>query len=86
MNPELLNQPTNENGCPQCGSGNVDSVSYTWWGGVIGPRIFHHTKCKGCGYTYNSKTRKSNNTNILLFSLIGVVVGLALVFLFRSMR
>ncbi len=30
--------------CPRCG-GHANKVGMTWWGGVIGPKLFTHVKC-----------------------------------------
>lgn len=62
--------------CPQCGSRSASKVSYTWWGGLIGPRLLNHVRCATCGATYNSKTGKSNTTSILIY--FAVVLGIAL--------
>ena len=72
---DQLNQFANETGCPKCGSALVKPVKYTWWGGMLGPKIFHHTKCESCGYVYNSKTRKSNTPSIIVYSVILFVIA-----------
>jgi len=70
--------------CPRCGSGHVHQPSYTWWGGILGPKLFNHTICHSCGFGYNWKTGKSNMTAIVIYfvvlSFIAIVVfgGLAL--------
>jgi hypothetical protein len=51
--------PSKYKPCPKCGSFGVDDirkVNYTWWGGFLGPLLFHRVKCKRCGTTYNGKT------------------------------
>jgi hypothetical protein len=55
--------------CPKCGSSDVKKVGYTWWGGMIGPRLMNHTKCNHCGTTYNGKSGKSNAMGIILFNV-----------------
>ena len=77
---DQLSDVTDPNGCPQCGSSNVSAVKYTWWGGVIGPRMFHHTKCGSCNYRYNSKTLKSNTTAIVIYSVVLFAIVFAVVF------
>ena len=50
-------------------------MSFTWWGGIIGPRVLTHVKCPGCGYGYNGKSGKDNTTGIVIYSIIvGIVV------------
>jgi len=62
--------------CPKCGGTEANKVSYTWWGGALGPAIFHHVKCARCGTTYNGKTGKSNTTAIIIYSVVILIVCL----------
>jgi transposase-like protein len=80
---ELPDQLVLDDGCPKCNSANVAPVKYTWWGGAIGPKMFHHTKCKDCKYTYNRKTRQPNTKNIIIYSVITLVIAFV-VFYFLS--
>jgi hypothetical protein len=70
MSENYLDNVVNEDGCPQCNSLNVKAVTYTWWGGIIGPRLLKHTKCGDCKFTYNRKTRVSNTTPIIIYSVV----------------
>ncbi len=63
-------------GCPRCGSPHVRQPGFTWWGGLIGPKILSHTICASCGLGFNGKTGKSNNTAIAIY--MGVAVALVL--------
>ncbi len=81
---DSLNEILHSDGCPVCGSQNVAPVTYTWWGGVIGPKILHHTKCKDCKHTYNRKTRQTNTKAIILYSVIIFVVMFAVTFWLKS--
>ena len=65
--------------CPKCSTPNPEQLSFTWWGGIIGPKILTHVKCNHCGATFNGKTGKDNTTNIIIYS---VVVGLIIFVLF----
>ena len=56
--------------CPNCGQSNADKVSFTWWGGALGPRMLNHVKCKNCNTEYNGKTGKSNQQNIILYFVV----------------
>ncbi|WP_460557715.1 hypothetical protein [Ferruginibacter profundus] len=82
--PDQLQEFNNENGCPKCGSESVSPVRYTWWGGLLGPKMFHHTKCESCGYRYNSKTRKSNTSAIIIYSVVLFVIAFALFYFLRN--
>ena len=51
--------------CPQCKDTNAQLVKFTWWGGVLGPKLLSHVKCQSCGKKYNGKTG-GNTTNIII--------------------
>jgi len=61
--------------CPSCGQSNAKKVSFTWWGGALGPRMFSHVKCHNCGTEYNGKTGKSNQNNILIYFLVSFLLA-----------
>jgi hypothetical protein len=42
-------------------------VRFTWWGGLLGPRLLHHVRCAACSAPYNAKTARSNTPGILLY-------------------
>ncbi|MBS1720976.1 MAG: hypothetical protein JST35_11065 [Armatimonadetes bacterium] len=65
--------------CPSCQSPNVTAVKYTWWGGVIGPKMLNLHKCNNCKMNFNAKTRQNANTGILLYTVISTVVVVAIV-------
>ena len=81
---DQLSEFTNKNGCPKCGSTLISAVKYTWWGGLIGPKLLHHTKCNAYRFTYNSKSRRSNTSGIIIYSLLLFVVACAIVFFFNK--
>ena len=68
--------------CPKCSNSNAEQLKFTWWGGLIGPKILKHVKCQSCGAKYNGKTGKDNTAGIVIYTLIvGVIVfGLMMVF------
>lgn len=45
-------------------------ISWTLWGGFIGPKMLTHVRCQQCGNKYNGKTGKSNMTAIVLYNVI----------------
>jgi hypothetical protein len=65
--------------CPRCRRPDPEKVNFTWWGGMIGPRLFKHVKCGGCGLAYNGKSGQSNTTNIVLYSVVLGVISLVIV-------
>ena len=65
--------------CPHCGCpGFADRISFTWWGGVVGPAMFTHVRCRECGSCYNGKTGSDNTTAIVIYTVVGVVIGLVI--------
>ncbi len=60
--------------CPKCGGTNSEKMSFTWWGGILGPKILTHVKCRNCAATFNGKTGKDNTNNIIIYC-VAVFVG-----------
>lgn len=52
--------------CPKCGANLATKVSYNWWGGALGPKLFHVVKCGKCRAQYNGRTGAK---------LTGVIIG-----------
>ena len=67
--------------CPSCGSDQAKKVGFSWWGGVLGPKLFKHVKCPNCGTTFNGRTGKSNNTAIAIYLVVGGVIGVVVMIL-----
>jgi uncharacterized protein (DUF983 family) len=65
--------------CPQCSGTAAEKLKFTWWGGVLGPKLLTHVKCQACGKKYNGKSGKDNTTNIVIYSVVVGVICLALV-------
>lgn len=64
--------------CPNCECTDADKVSFTWWGGILGPALLTHVRCQECGTAYNGKTGKSNDTAIAIYMIVGAGLGLVL--------
>lgn len=71
---------TNYVPCPQCKNANAERLKFTWWGGVLGPKLLTHVKCQTCGKKYNGKTGGDNIANIVIYSV--VVFGICFVIFF----
>lgn len=56
--------------CPRCNGFRLSQPTFTWWGGLIGPKLLNHTVCNDCGFGFNAKTGKDNST------VIGIYLGL----------
>ena len=67
--------------CPKCRSTGAERMKFTWWGGILGPKVLTHVKCPACGHAYNGKTGRDNTTGIVIYSvIIGILaLGLAIV-------
>jgi uncharacterized protein (DUF983 family) len=55
-------------------------MSFTWWGGVIGPRVLTHVKCPRCGHAYNGKSGGDNTAGIVIYSGVVAVVMFGFIF------
>lgn len=67
--------------CPYCQQTYPPTpVGFTWWGGLIGPRLLHHARCPSCGKNYNSRTGRPNTTAIAVY--ISVVFSAVLIIAF----
>jgi len=73
--------PRAEGACPRCGAADLTRPSFTWWGGAIGPKLLHHTVCRGCGFGFHAKTGKSNGGAITAYVIASFALALVLVFL-----
>jgi hypothetical protein len=63
--------------CPNCGCpGHATRVGFTWWGGIIGPALFTHVRCRDCDTCYNGKTGNYNTTAIAIYVSVGLGEGL----------
>ena len=69
---------TNYVPCPKCG-GTAEKLKFTWWGGILGPKILTHVKCLACGYKYNGKSGGDNTTAIVIYCVVVGILCLALV-------
>ncbi len=70
--------------CPNCGSTSGEKVGWTIWGGILGPKMFNHTKCLGCGAKYNGKTGKSNTMPIAIYVGVTSIVAFVAIYYLTS--
>jgi len=70
---------TNYVPCPKCRNAAAERLKFTWWGGILGPRLLTHVKCSACGNKYNGKTGGDNTTNIVIYSVVVVILVFGLV-------
>ncbi|HEV3416899.1 MAG TPA: hypothetical protein VG056_08810 [Pirellulales bacterium] len=69
--------------CPRCGNTAASRVGFTFWGGVIGPKLLTHVKCDQCGAKYNGKTGKSNTAAIVVYQVVGLLIAVAILVALR---
>lgn len=86
--PPVQNQPSvppvQNPGCPRCGDPNISKVTYTWWGGLLGPSMLNLMRCRACKYEFNGKTGQSTKNaviayNLVAFGLVLLIVGIGIV-------
>ncbi len=70
-----MQQQTQYAACPNCRQSNAEKVSFTWWGGAIGPALMTQVKCQSCGTQFNGKTGQSNQNNIIIYFLATFVIA-----------
>lgn len=70
-----MQQPTQYAACPKCGSTNAKKISFTWWGGALGPSLFSLVKCNSCGTEYNGKTGKPAQNSILIYLAVSFLLA-----------
>ena len=60
--------------CPKCGETESTKVRYNWWGGALGPKLFHVVRCSRCRAQYNGRTGGSLTKAIIIYQVIAVLV------------
>jgi hypothetical protein len=70
--------------CPKCGSEFVEPVKFSWWGGVLGPKILSLTKCMTCGAKFNGKTGADATGGIITYCIVTGVIAFVIFFLIFS--
>ena len=64
--------------CPKCNAAAAEKVKFTWWGGVLGPKLLSHVKCNNCGGKYNGKIGRDNTKGIVIYSAVVAILAFAL--------
>lgn len=70
--------------CPNCRQEQASRVGFTWWGGLIGPRILNVVRCLGCGTQYNGKTGGTLTTGIVIYTCVAVGIALVLILMLAA--
>lgn len=61
--------------CPKCGGTAATKVNFTFWGGALGPRLFHVVRCDGCRTQYNGRTGGSLTGVIVLYQVVIIAIA-----------
>ena len=70
--------------CPKCGGTQTKKVGYTWWGGVLGPKLMNLHKCQACKFQFNAKTGKSVSTAIWIYNLVAIAIAIVIIIAIRG--
>jgi hypothetical protein len=62
--------------CPKCSSTSTSPVKYTWWGGVLGPKLMNLQKCESCRFQFNRSTNKGVANAIIVYNVVVIAVSL----------
>ncbi|HEY1017277.1 MAG TPA: hypothetical protein VGE07_31475 [Herpetosiphonaceae bacterium] len=63
--------------CPRCGNPDVRRVAFTWWGGMVGPRLLKLAACPLCGLRYRGDTGGSPRAGMLIYLGVSALLALA---------
>lgn len=77
--------------CPRCGASEAIRIKFTWWGGLLGPRLLAHVRCLACGAKFNGRSGQSNTAAIVVYNLVALGIAVALLlllfgFVFSTLR
>ena len=73
--------------CPRCGNTYAAPVTFTLWGGLLGPKLLTHVQCHQCGMKYNGKSGQSNLAGIVIYTIVVSVISLVVLgVIFFAMR
>jgi len=72
--------------CPKCGATSASKVSFNWWGGALGPKLFSVVKCNQCKTQYNGKTGGKLTKIIIAYQVIALVVFGTVFYFLRTMN
>jgi hypothetical protein len=67
--------------CPRCQQDVTPSpLGFTWWGGVLGPRLLSHVECPACRHRFNGKTGRDNTAAIVVYSVVIGAIAFVLIY------
>ncbi len=72
--------------CPKCQGNQTREVKYTWWGGLVGPKMMNLQKCEACRFQFNRKTNKGVLNAIIAYNVILLAIAFVFLFAVANMR
>lgn len=63
--------------CPRCRATQARKVSWTWWGGLLGPALVTVVRCGKCRMSYNGRTGRSLTGFIAAYMGVSMLLGFA---------
>ena len=72
--------------CPKCGEPRASKVSFSFWGGALGPMLFNAVRCMNCKTQYNAKTGLPLTRAIILYQVIAFAIVGVLTFVYFTVR
>ena len=65
--------------CPRCGQIGANIRTWSWWGGLLGPKILKQATCMFCNQDFNHQTGKPiTGQTVALYVLVpfAIIFGL----------
>src|SRR4029079_751933 len=56
--------------CPRCRAATAELVTYTFWGGTLGPRILGLARCRTCSQTFRARSGRTATTGIAIYCIV----------------
>ena len=72
--------------CPKCGEARAQKLSFTFWGGALGPALFNAVRCMNCRTQFNGKTGMPLTRAIIMYQLVGLAVVVVLGLVYFALR
>ncbi len=86
MNPPPMPTPVTVHPCPSCGGRDAEKVTFSWWGGLLGPRLIKQVRCKRCSNTFRGDSGKPCTGFVVGYLIVTGVIVLGALALFLSSR
>jgi hypothetical protein len=64
--------------CPGCGGGPLAEPGFTWWGGLVGHKLLGVEQCKRCKKWFVKGTGQPGDTRVMVYIVVGIVLGLGI--------